>query len=491
MKFGGSSVGSIDNWPNIKHLAQSRLEEGYRTVIVCSALKGVTNLLDRLCQGMPRDQIRPHLDRIYEKHDQMRKHFGLKAAFAADFDNLKSLALEHCHRRVQPRLKAEIMAHGEIMSTRLIAAYLADEGLDAEWQDARKALRADQRVLKSDGTSSYLQAECDFSPDRELQQRWGDLKSRVLVTQGFIASNPNGRTVLLGRGGSDTSAAYFAAKLQAERLEIWTDVPGMFSANPLMINEARQLRRIDYQEATILANMGAKVLHPRCVDPAAEYDIPILVNCTSAPDVPGTLVCRAESSLAKPVIKAVITRANLRVITSRARQDMPISEFLRQFFGAAEEFDVRLDPMAMSETAVQGAVDPAFNTLTSEDAQVYLKNLREFSDTEVKHDAGSLSVVGQDVNQLGPALSKAMASFGEQQIYFIGGEESGGNMTFVLGGDVSGEVLKRMHGELIESSQNDQVFGPAWQDLMKANDDMATEQKLKAAHLAAKMNRKD
>ncbi len=144
-----------------------------------------------------------------------------------------------------------------------------------KWADARTLLKAQERKSAS-AKASLLSATCNFAPDAQLQQRLTAL-APVVITQGFIASDEDGNTVLLGRGGSDTSAAYLAAKLNASRLEIWTDVPGMFSANPRATPTARLLRALHYDEAQEIASNGAKVLHPRCILPARQYDIPLYV----------------------------------------------------------------------------------------------------------------------------------------------------------------------------------------------------------------------
>src|SRR4029077_12935714 len=129
-----------------------------------------------------------------------------------------------------------------------------------------------------------LSATCSFAPDSALEEQLEALSSLVL-TQGFIARDEGGNTVLLGRGGSDTSASYLAAKLRAQRIEIWTDVPGMFSANPRSTPTARLLRALHYDEAQEIATSGAKVLHPRCILPARQYRIPLHVYATQAPDL--------------------------------------------------------------------------------------------------------------------------------------------------------------------------------------------------------------
>src|SRR5690606_10829571 len=139
-------------------------------------------------------------------------------------------------------------AMGELMSTKLGAAYLESQGIRTQWIDARDFLRSADSPQHPEARR-YLAATCHFSPDAALQDYLEQHPADVYLTQGFIAGNEDGETLLLGRGGSDTSASYFAAKLEARRLEIWTDVPGMFSANPHEIPSARLLRQLDYDEA--------------------------------------------------------------------------------------------------------------------------------------------------------------------------------------------------------------------------------------------------
>ena len=187
-------------------------------------------------------------------------------------------------------MRARIMAMGELLATCLGASFLTAQGIATAWVDARSVLHAEHRH-GTNVKASLLSATCDFSPDERLQAEWTAL-DRVVITQGFIASNDAGDTVLLGRGGSDTSGAYFAAKLAAARLEIWTDVPGMFSANPRAVPTARLLRALHYDEAQEIASNGAKVLHPRCVLPVRQYRIPLHVYATQAPGLEGTVVRR-------------------------------------------------------------------------------------------------------------------------------------------------------------------------------------------------------
>jgi diaminopimelate decarboxylase/aspartate kinase len=204
------------------------------------------------------------------------------------------------------------MAMGELLATSLGAEFLSAQGIDTAWVDARRFLRAERRHGTNE-RAGLLSATCDFSPDPGMQAQWRDL-GRVVITQGFIAANDDGETVLLGRGGSDTSASYFAAKLAAVRLEIWTDVPGLFSANPRLVPTARLLRALHYDEAQEIASNGAKVLHPRCVAPLRQFKIPLHVYATQAPGLEGTIVSATVADSAAQV-KAIAIKKGITLIS--------------------------------------------------------------------------------------------------------------------------------------------------------------------------------
>src|SRR5262249_28711225 len=159
----------------------------------------------------------------------------------------------------------------------------------------------------------YLAASCSSAAEPELAAKLGK-ESDIILTQGFIARDANGETVLLGRGGSDTSASYFAAKLVAERLEIWTDVPGMFTANPRKVPDARLLLRLGYEEAQELATMGASVLQPRCIEPVRRHGIPLLIRWTQHPEREGTVIA-ADVSGGGAEVKAVSDKRNLVLVS--------------------------------------------------------------------------------------------------------------------------------------------------------------------------------
>ncbi|MGC1521186.1 MAG: hypothetical protein WA803_06565, partial [Steroidobacteraceae bacterium] len=232
LKFGGTSVSSAGNWRNIAEVIRARMAAHFRPVIVHSALSGITDRLESLLAAAVAGTHGGEVDRIDTQHRKLAQSLGIVPSalfegFIAELRQMADTVAGQSH--ISDSARARIMATGELLATALGATYLNAQGIATAWADARQVLRADARpgaTLKA----SVLSATCDFAPDERLQAQWRSL-DQVVITQGFIAANDGGETVLLGRGGSDTSGAYFAAKLNAARLEIWTDVPGMFSAN--------------------------------------------------------------------------------------------------------------------------------------------------------------------------------------------------------------------------------------------------------------------
>ena len=206
-----------------------------------------------------------------------------------------------------------------------------------------------------------------------MQRRFSSA-GQVVVTQGFIASDNEGNTVLLGRGGSDTSGAYFAAKLQAQRLEIWTDVPGMFSANPRSIPSARLLKALHYDEAQEIASNGAKVLHPRCILPVRQYGIPLYIHATQTPELEGTVISTAPGEGAAQV-KAIALKKGITLISMESPGMWHEVGFLADAFKVFKDHGMSVDLVSTSETNVTVSLDPGANTLDPHNVQALLTDL--------------------------------------------------------------------------------------------------------------------
>jgi diaminopimelate decarboxylase/aspartate kinase len=313
LKFGGTSVSSAANWRNIAEVVAARSAAQNRVLIVHSAITGITDRLEKLLDAALRGAHAEALAAIEARHRALAAELGIDVGpeLERHFAELGQIAAGVALvGEVSDRIRARVMAAGELMATDLGARFLRARELPVEWVDARTLLQAETRRGAS-ARASVLSATCRFAPDPSLETRLAGL-APILVTQGFIASDLEGNTVLLGRGGSDTSAAYLAAKLSARRLEIWTDVPGMFSANPRSTPTARLLRALHYDEAQEIASNGAKVLHPRCILPARQHRIPLHVYATQSPALEGTVISAAAGGSAQ--VKAVCIKKGITLV---------------------------------------------------------------------------------------------------------------------------------------------------------------------------------
>jgi len=290
LKFGGTSVSRRHRWDTIGKLAKKRAEEtGSRVLVVVSALSGVTNELTAIADGAP--DSRDRVAALVERHEGFLVELGLgREVLAERLAALQGL-LDDARAATRPLdWQADVLGQGELLSSTLGAAYLHASGLDMGWMDARQWLDAMPPQPNQSDWSQRLSVNCQWRADAEWMQRFRAQPTRLLITQGFISRHADGGTAILGRGGSDTSAAYFGALLGASRVEIWTDVPGMFSANPKDVPDARLLTRLDYYEAQEIATTGAKVLHPRSIKPCRDAGVPMAILDTERPELPGTSI---------------------------------------------------------------------------------------------------------------------------------------------------------------------------------------------------------
>ena len=235
----------------------------------------------------------------------------------------------------------------------------------------------------------------------------------MVITQGFIASDAAGDTVLLGRGGSDTSAAYFAAKLLALRLEIWTDVPGLFSANPRATPQARLLRSLHYDEAQEIASSGAKVLHPRCILPAKAQRIPIAIYATHSPLLEGTHIS-AEGGDGAAQVKAVCIKKGITLVSLDSPGMWHEVGFLADAFQIFKSHGLSVDLISTSETNVTVSLDPAANSLDQTLIDALINDLSQLCRVQVLGPCASVSLVGRNIRAILHQLGEAFELFAER-----------------------------------------------------------------------------
>jgi bifunctional diaminopimelate decarboxylase / aspartate kinase len=469
LKFGGTSVSSVANWKNVALVLRKRLADGLKPVVVHSALSGITDRLEQLLlkalEGDGSAGWEAAMAQIESRHRDLARDLGIAVSpdLEEQFRRLRQIASGIALvKEVSERLRARVMAQGELMATRLGAAFLAAEGFDVHWVDARTVLKAETRRNAS-VRSSFLSATCNYEPDAALQAAWG-AAGAVWITQGFIASDDNGDTVLLGRGGSDTSGSYFAAKLAARRLEIWTDVPGMFSANPRAIPSARLLWSLQYDEAQEIASSGAKVLHPRCIMPVRQYGIPLYVFATQTPDLEGTVITsHGEDSGAQ--VKAVTLKKGITLVSMETVGMWHSVGFLADAFQVFKDHGLSVDLVSTSETNVTVSLDPAANTLDDATTAALVEDLERLCRVEVIGPCAAVSLVGRNIRAILHKLGDALELFEEHKVYLLTQAANDLNLTFVVDEDQGDRLVTRLHEITIRKSAHDKVLGPTWEQL--------------------------
>ncbi|MFL6193912.1 MAG: bifunctional aspartate kinase/diaminopimelate decarboxylase [Thermoanaerobaculia bacterium] len=466
LKLGGTSVSTPERWATIAGLARRRTAEGLRPLVVCSALSGISNQLEDLLEAAVAGRHEEPLAAIQARHLGLGAGLGVDAAglLQADFEELSRLALAaSLLREAGPALKARVMAFGELMSTRLGAAFLTSQGIETAWHDARTSLVAREDPTGF-GPRAYLSATCGFERDEDLRDRLAALPGEAVVTQGFIARNADGQTVLLGRGGSDTSASYFAARLGAARCEVWTDVPGLFTANPSLLPSARLLRALDYDEAQEIATMGAKVLHPRSIPPLRRHGIPLHVLCIDRPDEPGTVIS-AVGPETGPQVKAISSRSGITLIAMETVGMWQEVGFLARAFEVFARHGLSIDSVSTSETNVTVSLDPGANVLDPAVLSALLRDLGEVCEPRVISPTASISLVGRGIRAILHELGPVLEAFEELKVHLVTQSASDLNLTFLVDEEPSERLVRQLHGLLFAQKGESALFGPTWSEL--------------------------
>ncbi len=447
MKFGGTSVASPSGWQSILDAATSARDGEHDVLVVCSALSGVSNALeDLISAAVEQEPIGEGLEALRQQHRALANELGIE--LPPEIPQILRDLSEHLQgirllREASPRVQARILSAGELMSTRLGVAWLHTQGVDAVWSDARELLSASPvKRLGGDG-ARYLSATIDT---RSEDNRAIDLPAAsIVVTQGFIASDSDGETVLLGRGGSDTSAAYFGVLLDADRVEIWTDVPGLFTANPTRVESARHLEELAYDEVAAMASLGARVLHPRCVGPVCDAGVPLYVKSTYLPEARGTAV---HESLGSVGVKAVTHRTNLALIElSRPTAWQPVG-FVADVSACFKQLGLSIDLMSTSPSTIAVTIDPS--SAPGARIDTLLSELERVAEVELTRPVASVSLVGTGVREAFHIFGRAFRELHGVPIRMVSQGAADHHLTFVVDQDLAHPLVKQLHTALFE-----------------------------------------
>lgn len=468
LKFGGTSVASRARWENIESIVRTRKGAGLRPVLVCSAISKVSDTIERLMARAVDGEHEPVLAELREIHesrvDELEVERALVEEGLAELERIATGA--SLTREVSPRLRARALAWGELLSTKLGAAFLEKRGLKVRWVDARECLVALPEPQAPD-TRRYLSATCGHDEEPQLRARFEALfgdGADLILTQGFIARDRRGDTVLLGRGGSDTSAAYFAAKLRAARCETYTDVPGMFTANPREVPTARLLRRLDYDEAQEIASMGAKVLHPRCIAPCKHAGIPLSIHTTERPELEGTLISEHAGGTA-PQVKAIARKSGVMLVSMDTFGMWQQVGFLADIFQVFKDHGVSIDLVSTSEANVTCSLDKAATALPDSVLESLVEDLQKRTNATLIGPCAAVSLVGRSIRSILHQLGPVLKAFEEQNIHLVSQAASDLNLTFVVDEDQADRLVAKLHQLLFSGRGDDPLLGPSWKEL--------------------------
>ena len=420
LKFGGTSVGSSKNIKKIIKIVTSNREE--KQIVVVSAFAKVTNLLLEAAQlaSINKSTYGTVVEKITEIHYQIvndlfdEKTKAEVSKFVNDkLNNLKTvLDSISLISELSPKSEANIVSHGELLSSFIITKALQVNGINTELKDTRTLLRTNL---------NYTNASVNFDISNALIQEYFKLDEiNVSVLPGFIASAENGDTTVLGRGGSDYTAAIIAAALKADVLEIWTDVSGMFTANPSLVKQALPIEQISYEEAMELSHFGAKVIYPPTIYPVLQKEIPIRIKNTQKPHEIGTLITKTSKGKKNPV-KGISHIDNVTLITLEGSGMVGIPGFSKRLFEtlASEKINVKLITQASSEHSICIGIDDSNSNL----AKTAIDNAFEFEilkgqikPLEVEKGLSIIAIVGDQMKSHQGISGKMFGTLGNNNV---------------------------------------------------------------------------
>jgi len=442
VKFGGTSVGDAEAIKRAAAIVVSRRER--RPIVVVSAMAGVTNALLAIAEQSSRGQLIGairNIEGLRERHmEEAERLLGDTAECEELCGDMSAMIDELAHLTealntlgdVSPRSLDAIAAYGEQLSSQLVVAAFRQCGVPAEHVDAREVMITDD---------AFTRAEPDVDAITEASQRLlAPLArdGRVPVLGGFIGSTTRHVTTTLGRGGSDYSAALIGAALQAEAIEIWTDVDGMLTADPRVVDGARLLERVGFDEASELASFGAKVLHPMTIYPAVRLGIPVLVLNSRRPEGKGTLI--TFESPRRPVT-AIAGKSGVTLIRLRTPRMLLTEGFLRTTFDVFHRHRASIDVVATSEVSVSLTIDDPSRL------DALLPDLRELGDVAIERSRGIIAVVGAELSAGGEHMARALRALKDTRIHMLSLSATGINLTIVVDGEAVTPVMRRLHDE--------------------------------------------
>ena len=447
MKFGGTCVEDAAAFERVANIMRAHKDSP--CVVVVSAMSGVTDaLLDTIAHaesntaspGRLLDDLKPHFER----------HRLVAQKLVGRSDSITTL-LESAEREIAslmadiseeamplPLLQDLVVSYGERLSAPLLAEVCAQAGLWARYIDAR-------RCIITDGEHGRAEPLLEQTITRTRSKLEPMINEGITpILGGFIASTTDGTTTTLGRGGSDYTAALVGAALGASEVQIWTDVPGVLTADPRVLPQARTIPRLSYDEAAELAYFGAKVLHPKTIQPAVEQNIPVRICNARTPEAEGTIVC-SETEVSPDAVKAIAHKTGVTLVQLTSARMLGAHGFLHAIFEIFNRYRTVVDVVTTSEVSVSLSLDD------ERDLPAITSELSRLGAVRIQSDCAMICVVGEGLRATPGVAARVFGCLNDINVSMISQGASRINLTFVVDEENVVEAISRLHQTFFEN----------------------------------------
>jgi aspartate kinase len=440
-KFGGTSM---MDFTAMNRCANIVLADSSIRVVVVSASSGVTNQLIELSSGeCDRPARQAIVNRISEHHRNILSEMGNPAQTLATLEQLLgqlSEAAEQLSRGRTLQLTDQILSFGELLSSTLFSEVIRLREQNCQWFDARTVMITDSYHGSAEPQTEQIACAAQTTLLPLCLQN-------IVVTQGFIGSDEHGNTTTLGRGGSDYSSALLAESLQAQNLQIWTDVEGVYTTDPRIATKAYAMKEISFCEAAELATFGAKVLHPSTLWPAIRQNINVFVGSSHNPTNGGTWIKQQVDSA--PNYRAIAVRTNQTLVTVSSLSMLHTHGFLARVFTILAKHKISVDLITTSEVSVALTLDSVAGH-SGGLAQVVIDELSELCEVKVELGLALVAVVGNNIERQAGVSARLFTVLSPSNLRMICFGASSHNICFLVGQEEANDIVCSLHRELFE-----------------------------------------
>ncbi|HDR0967839.1 TPA: lysine-sensitive aspartokinase 3 [Pasteurella multocida] len=443
-KFGGTSVA---NYAAMSASAKIVVNDPNTRVVVLSASAGVTNLLVALANGCDNEERTKLINEVRQIQEnilsELKDDSLVRNKVEKLLANIESLA-EAASLATSPALTDELISHGEMMSSLIFVEILREFNTPSTWIDVRNIIATDSHFGKAVPNDHKTQENSTHILKPLID------RGELIITQGFIGRDEQGKTTTLGRGGSDYSAALLAEVLNAEDVLIWTDVAGIYTTDPRIVPNAKRIDTMSFSEAAEMATFGAKVLHPATLLPAVRSNIPVYVGSSKAPEAGGTWVTRDPQH--RPIFRAIALRRDQTLLTLSSLNMLHAQGFLANVFTILAKHKISVDVVTTSEVSIAltldktGSASSGLSLLSS----ALIDELSQLCSVKVDSDLALVALIGNDLHITSGIAKRIFDTLAPYNIRSISYGASTNNVCLLVANAHADAVVSALHKNLFE-----------------------------------------